>query len=414
MDDQRELPDFVRRLLRANNSQDMVIGSELCYYGFKFDNRISQELYEGRLLTSSDPRGAPIDVVFVKVARREDAKKIFQRTAAANDGVVLKPWKYLFSGQKEFRDLPKDAELRTGIWTLCYDRFEHNLKDWTNMVKGNVGYYDKLKLPIKTSDGCRLKKFWRDSIRELIVGVGRIHSKGLYHGGLGLESNYVYIDKCLKVINIEGDLDEYEFDEDREEQKKADITDLLGMLDNWFESILAGGKRSWLECQHFFDFVNRAKRKKKLDYDELVKKVVGHPFLLKADERMRLFDHYETMKSGRTGNKVKFALARSAFDNFKSWNSTSTVNSMDTFMLGVYNHRNSSASRKQQKYIRIKNIKPRVNYTGDVEDLLRYLRNLNHHYHEHGLAAGSMEDVDHGVTTHFRGFLELLYRHLEL
>ncbi|PQQ13499.1 leucine-rich repeat receptor-like protein kinase PXL2 [Prunus yedoensis var. nudiflora] len=292
MDDQRELPDFVRRLLRANNSQVMVIGSELCYYGFKFDNRISQELYEGRLLTSSDPRGAPIDVVF--------------------------PWKYLFSGQKEFHDLPKDAELRTGIWTLCYDRFEHNLKDWTNMVKGNVGYYDKLKLPIKTSDGCRLKKFWRDSIRELIVGVGHIHSKGLYHGGLGSESNYVFIGKCLKVINIEGDLDEYEFDEDREEQKKADITDLLGMLDNWFESILAGGKRSWLECQHFFDFVNRAKRKKKLDYDEFVKKVVGHPFLLKADERMRLFDHYETMKSGRTGNKVKFALARSAFDNFKS------------------------------------------------------------------------------------------------
>ncbi|PQQ13498.1 hypothetical protein Pyn_16679 [Prunus yedoensis var. nudiflora] len=83
-------------------------------------------------------------------------------------------------------------------------------------------------------------------------------------------------------------------------------------------------------------------------------------------------------------------------------------------MLGVYNHRNSSASRKQKKYIHIKNIKPRVNYTGDVEDLLRYLRNLNHHHHEHGLAAGSMEDVDHGVTTHFRGFLELLYRHLEL
>ncbi|KAL6279867.1 hypothetical protein ACE6H2_016748 [Prunus campanulata] len=396
MDDQRELPHFVRRWLRANNSQDMVIGSELFDYSFKFNNRISQELYEGHLLISSDPRGAPIDVVFVKVARREDAKKIFQRTAAANDGVVLKPWKYLFSGQKEFRDLPKDAELRKGIWTLCYDRFEHNLKDWTNLVKGNVGYYDKLKLPIK-------------------IGDGRIHSKGLYHGGLGSESNYVFIGKCLKVINIEGDLDEYEFDEDREAQKKADITDLLGMLDNWFELILAGGKRSWLECQHFFDFVNRAKRKKKLDYDEFVKKVVGHPFLLKADQRMRLFDHYEAMRIDRTtGPRVKLALARPAFDNFKSWNSTSTLNNMNNFMSGVYNHRNSSTRRKKKKLLHIKKIKPRVNYTGDVEDLLRYLRNLNHHYHEHGLAAGSMEDVDRGVTTHFRGFLELLYRHLEL
>ncbi|KAI5330007.1 hypothetical protein L3X38_029404 [Prunus dulcis] len=266
MDYLRELPDFIQRLLlRGNNSQDMVIGSGLCCYSFKLNNRISQELYEGSLYISSDLRGELIDVVFVKVARREDAIKIFRNTAAANDGVVLKPWRYWFSGEKEFCNLPKDAELRKGIWTLCYDHFEHNLKDWTNLVKGNVGYYDKLKLPIKIGNGCRLKEFWRDSIRKLIKGIGRIHSKGLYHGGLGLESNYVFIDKCLKVINIGGDLYEYEFENGREWQKKADITDLLGMLDNCFESILAGGKRSWLECQHFFDFVNRAKRNKKLE-----------------------------------------------------------------------------------------------------------------------------------------------------
>ncbi|CAL9031253.1 unnamed protein product [Prunus brigantina] len=130
---------------------------------------------------------------------------------------------------------------------------------------------------------------------------------------------------------------------------------------------------------------------------------------------MRLFDHYEAMRNDQiTSPSVRFALALSAFNNFKSWNSTSTLNNMDNFMLGVYNHRSSSASRKKKKLLRIKKIKPRVNYRGDVEDLLRYLRNLNHHYHEHGLAAGSMEDVDSGVTRHFRGFLELLYRHLEL
>ncbi|KAL6297414.1 hypothetical protein ACE6H2_005556 [Prunus campanulata] len=271
--------------------------------------------------------------------------------------------------------------MKNGIWTICYDCFEHNLKDWTNLVKRNYGYYDELKLPIKTGNGDRLNEFWRVSIRELIDGVGRIHSKGLYHGGLGSENNYVFIDKCLK-----GDLDEFNTDEDRKNKKKEDITNLLGMLDNWFESILAGGK-----------------------------KVVDHPFLSKADERMRLFDHYEAMRNDQiTSPSVHLALALFAFDNFRSWNSTSTLNNMDKFMSGVYNHRNSSASRKKQKLLHIKNIKPRVNYTGGVEDLLRYLRNLNHHYHEHGLAAGSMEDVDCGVTTHFRGFLELLYKHLEL
>ncbi|CAL9031255.1 unnamed protein product [Prunus brigantina] len=331
MDDQTELSNFVRRLHGENNSKHKVIGSRLCYYSFKFNFRkISQELYKGHLHLSFNRRGgARINVVFVKVAR-EDAKKIFLRTAAANDAVVLKPWTYLFSRQKQnfFRYLPNNADMKNGIWTICYDRFEHNLKNWTNLVKGNYGYYDELKLPIKTGNGGRLNEFWRVSIRELIDGVGRIHSKGLYHGGLGSESNYVFIGKCLKVINIKGDLDEFNTDEDRENKKKEDITDLLGMLDNWFESILEGGKRSWLECQHFFDFVNHAKTLN-LEYDKFVKKVVDHPFLLEADDSKRLFDHYETMKSGRTGRKVKFALARPAFDNFKSWNSTSTVNSMD-------------------------------------------------------------------------------------
>ncbi|PQM41812.1 leucine-rich repeat receptor-like protein kinase PXL2 [Prunus yedoensis var. nudiflora] len=232
------------------------------------------------------------------------------------------------------------------------------------------------------------------NLGELIDGLGRIHSKGLYHGGLGSESNYVFIGECLKVINIKGDLDEFNTDEDRENKKKEDITDLLGMLDNWFESILAGGKRSWLECQHFFDFVNRAKTLN-LDYDVFAKKVACHPFLLEADGRMSLFVEYDRRRNApTTRQQVAVALTSSSdFANFKSWNSTSTVNNMDSYMRGVYNHRN---------------------YSGDVEDLLRYLRNLHHHYHEHGLAAGSMEIVDRGVTTYIRGFLEVLYKNLEI
>ncbi|CAL9031257.1 unnamed protein product [Prunus brigantina] len=306
MDDQRELSDYVRKLHHENNSKHKVIGSRLCYYSFKFNHRISEELYEGHLHLSFDPHGPPINVVFVKVAQ-EDAETIFQRTAAANDGVVLRPWTYLFSKQKEFDDLPEDTDLRKGIWVLCYDGFEHNLKHWTNLAKPKpkgIAYNDSLKLPIKTGDD-RLNEFWCNSI----------------------------------------------------------------------------------SC------------------DVFVKKVLGHPFLLKADQRMRLFDHYDTTRNcATTAQRVNFALALSAFDNFKSWNSTSTVSNMDGFMLGVYNH--SASTKKQQK--------KKATYSGTVSSLLRYLRNLNHHYHKHGLAAGSLEDVERGVTTHFRGFLELLYRHLEL
>ncbi|KAI5330032.1 hypothetical protein L3X38_029429 [Prunus dulcis] len=404
MDDHRELSDYIRKLHDENSSKHKVIGSRLCYYSFKFNHRISEELYEGHLHFSFDPHGPPTNVVFVKVAQ-DDAETIFQRTAAANDGVVLRPWTYLFSKQKEFEDLPEDTYLRKGIWVLCYDRFEHNLKHWTNLAKPKpnkgIAYNDKLKLPIKTGDD-RLNQFWCNSIRKLIDGVCDIHKEGLYHGGLGSRSNYVFICKSLKIINIKGSLDKLT-GEQCEARKKEDIMDLLWMLDNWFESILAGGKRSWPECQHFFDFVNHAKTLN-LGCDVFVKKVLHHPFLLNADQRMRLFDHYDTMRNCPiTAQPVNNALALSAFDNFKSWNSTSTVNNMNSFMSGVYYH---AASTKKQK--------KKANYSGNVSSLLRYLRNLNHHYQKHGLTAGSWEDVERGATTHFGGFLELIYRHLEL
>ncbi|PQP97120.1 leucine-rich repeat receptor-like protein kinase PXL2 [Prunus yedoensis var. nudiflora] len=373
MDDQRELSNFVRKLHHENNSKHKVIGSRLCYYSFKVNHKIDEELYEGQLHLSFGPHGPPINVVFVKVAQ-EDAEIIFRRTAAVNDGVVLRPWMHLFSKQKEFDDLPEDTDLRKGIWVLCYDRFEHDLKHWTNMAKPEpkgIAYNDKLKLPIKTGDD-RLNEFWCNSIRKLIDGVCDIHKEGLYHGGLSSQSNYAFYYKSLKIINIKGSLDTLN-DEQCEAQKKEDITDLLWMLN---------------DC-----------------YDDFAKKVLGDPFLLKADQRMRLFDHYDTMRNcPTTAQHVNFALALSAFDNFKSWNSTSTLITWIA-LCRVFITTPHQKKKKQQK---------KASYFGTVSSLRRYLRNLNHHYQKHGLAAGSLEDVDRGVTTHFRGFLELLYRHLEL
>ncbi|PQQ18501.1 leucine-rich repeat receptor-like protein kinase PXL2 [Prunus yedoensis var. nudiflora] len=123
------------------------------------------------------------NVAFVKVVGEHadvKAKEVFHRTRTAIDDVVLRPWTCLFSQQKDFFELPHDTELRKGICSLCYDPFEHNLKDWTKLAKPKpkgIAYNDKLKLPIKTRDG-RLNDFWRNSMSELISGVGRIHSKG--------------------------------------------------------------------------------------------------------------------------------------------------------------------------------------------------------------------------------------------
>ncbi|CAB4270755.1 unnamed protein product [Prunus armeniaca] len=401
MQDQKEFFHFVETLHAENNKHNQVIGSGVYLYSFKFNPNISQEFYEGYLYFERDGQKVQ-NVAFVKVVgEHADVKaiEVFHRTRTAIDDVVLRPWTYLFSQQKDFSELPHDTELRKGIWSLCYDRFEHNLKDWTKLAKPKpkgIAYNDKLKLPIKTCDG-RLNDFWRDSISELISGVGRIHSKGLYHGKLRLRSNYVFINECMKIINVEGSLDELKSDDERCTEKKKDIFDIFWMLDQVFQS-LGENKNNWLECRHFFEFVKDS-RTLKLRYDDFIKKVAGHPFLLSADKRINLFDDYECKRTDETtGEDIKLVLGSSEFDTFKSWNnaflaSTGTSTNVDNFMLGVYNH---------------------GKYSGDVEDLLRYLRNLKHHYHQHGLAAGSMVDVDRGLSKHFGGFLELLYKKLEV
>ncbi|KAL6290911.1 hypothetical protein ACE6H2_008421 [Prunus campanulata] len=110
------------------------------------------------------------NVAFVKVVGEHadvKAKEVFHRTCTTIDNVVLRPWTYLFSQKKDFSELPHDTELRKGIWSLCYDRFENNVKDWTKLAKPKpkgIAYNNKLKLPIKTSDG-RLNGLWRNSIR---------------------------------------------------------------------------------------------------------------------------------------------------------------------------------------------------------------------------------------------------------
>ncbi|CAL8136403.1 unnamed protein product [Prunus armeniaca] len=306
-------------------------------------------------------------------------------------------------GSADFPNLPQDTELRKGIWCLCYDHFEHDLKEWTTLV--NNGYYDELKLPIKIRDGC-LNDFWLNSIRDLISCVRRIHSKRLYHGGLHDRTNYVFVDKCLKIINIKGSLDEFESYEKREKEKKKDITGLLWMSDNWFESIVKGGKRNWPECDAFFKHAKYVDTLG-LGYKDFVDKVEGHPFLLSPDDRMHLFDVYESKRiDPATCQDVKHALTSSDFDKFKNWNSSSTLASMDSHMLGVYhynpNRKSTSHNPNHHKF---------TTYGGSVKDLLRYLRNLNHHYHEQKLVV-SMEDVDRRVRTQFGGFLEQLYKHL--
>ncbi|KAI5330036.1 hypothetical protein L3X38_029433 [Prunus dulcis] len=192
----------------------------------------------------------------------------------------------------------------------------------------------------------------------------RIHDKGLFHGGLHKRSNFVFVNKKLKGINIEGSLAGLSPPE-QDEQKKKDIMDLRTMLNSWFKKIL-GSKYKWKECSSFLKFFDHAH----LDYPDCVKKVT-------------------------TRQDVEDALESSDFDKFKSWNRDPVLCSMDKFMKGVDYHSSG-------------------NYTGDVMNLLRYLRNLYYHYCQLEDLTVNVVDVDRAVQKLFAGFLELLHKQLRI
>ncbi|KAI5340099.1 hypothetical protein L3X38_019373 [Prunus dulcis] len=161
---------------------------------------------EGSLSFKRD--GKPIPVTFVKVEGVDGidvasrAELIFHRSCEVGADVVLRPRKDLFIKQKYFPKLPDHIEIRKGVSCVCYDCFEP-LKDWVDKVQSKeiVPYDDQLKLPLRTPMTV-FKTFGVhplgivsfNSIRDLIRGVRSIHAKGLFHGGLHKQSNFVQED----------------------------------------------------------------------------------------------------------------------------------------------------------------------------------------------------------------------------
>ncbi|VVA40756.1 PREDICTED: LOC109950766, partial [Prunus dulcis] len=362
-----------------------------------FDYNKSEEWYKGSLSFKRD--GKPIPVTCVKVDGVDGidaasrAELIFHRTCEVGADVVLRPHKDLFIKQKYFPKLPDHIEIRKGVSCVCYDRSEP-LKDWANKVQSkeivpymmiSLNYLSGLLMTVfKTFGAHPLGNL------DLIRGVRSIQAKGFFHGGLHKQSSFVFFHDKLKVINVEGSLADLSLSE-QDEKKKKDLMQLRMMLDVVFKKIL-GSKYSWKECSSFLKFFDNAEC---LDYPEFVEKLISHPLLLSSEERMGMFARYHRKWEIVGKHKaVEKALRSSDFDHFKSWNRTPVLSNMNKFMKGVYYHNSG-------------------NYSGEVTELLRYLRNLYNHYYQLKALTVNIVDVDSGVQRLFPGFLELLYTHLE-
>ncbi|ONH89759.1 hypothetical protein PRUPE_8G014600 [Prunus persica] len=205
-------------------------------------------------------------------------------------------------------------------------------------------------------------------------------------------------EKCLKIINFGGSL-EGKNQTYQDELKKDDFVDIKIMLGYLFESLLAPKtpsskkkatnfdlSKEWIEANRFlkfFDYIHI------WNYEKFVSKLLGHPFLKSPQERLEWIDTVNNdRKDPSTQWDVLTVLGKVDFVVFASWKGGGFK---EAFMKEVFDYNPSS-------------------YKDDVVSLLRYLRNLNHHFRDvKKCKRPTVEEADHAVRRHFDNFLEVLY-----
>lgn len=399
MEIQQSFFEYIRGEHENNNAVIEVVGAQVCYYKLNFvvGNNSKDKAYKGGLYYEKD--GEITHVKFVKVDKEETARRAFKYSSRISDEGILRPWFYVFCKQKCFRSLPCNEELVKGVWTVCYDHYDESLYDWVRRVvrDTNSSYTESSKLPIKNARDC-LHPYWIETISQLINAVTRVHGKGFFHGSLTKKENYVMGERCLKLINFGGSL-EGKNQSDQDKLKRDDFNDMKIMLGYLFESLLAPKtpsskkkamafdlSKEWIEADRFLKFFDYMHI---WTYEKFVSKLLGHPFLKSPKERFEWIDMVNNdRKDPSTKSNVLNVLGKGDFVVFASWKSGGFK---EAFMKEVFDYNPSS-------------------YNDDAVSLLRYLRNLNHHFRDvKKCKCPTIEEADHAVRRCFDNFLEVLY-----
>ncbi|KAL6274550.1 hypothetical protein ACE6H2_025242 [Prunus campanulata] len=371
--------DYIRTQWRKNNSKYTVMGSRISFYNFVIDYASGKQHYDGELFFKESKQGG-IPVTFMnmdaKAGTKLSGEEIFRLDGKVSNKRILRPFKYTFCKQKSFNDKCSEAErdMMKGCWTLCYDKFDYTLDEWVLKLQKHE-IRDPGKFKLIAGSNC-LSDFWRRTIRELIKAIAQIHDCGLFHGSLAGYNNYVVVGDQLKLFNIGGCLESVHDQHSRKIQDFQEFRDTLKML-------LAPSFKQWPERDRFLNCFDDA-AKLNFCYEDYVKKLKRHPFLLTPRDRVI---YVTSIYHNNISIINKMMNIGGNFQAFYGWNKDRDL--WDKFLRDIYESRESKS------------------YDHRPSELLRFMRNTYEHYRKY--TKKKIEEVDAILRKRWDGFFELVH-----
>lgn len=112
-------------------------------------------------------------------------------------------------------------------------------------------------------------------------------------------------------------------------------------------------------------------------------------------KRLEYADRLYRLMAADPGSNLWKILSSQVFDQYRNWNSKSAIASWSDYMQGVYF------------------FKEKTDYIGTPEDLLRFIRNLFHHFSQVCCRPTvTLDELDYDIRYFFEGFVDVIHRNL--
>ncbi|XP_040369031.1 uncharacterized protein LOC112182800 isoform X2 [Rosa chinensis] len=235
---------------------------------------------------------------FFKFAQNEGeiAKHIFKAASKLNQDGILQPW-FLTNNKLE------------KTWILCYERFNYLLSE------------------LPDNDIFELPENWRLSVRNSMETIKYIHERYLLHLGLKKRSSYALIkDKNGFKIKILFD---------RNSSSENSVYNIKkAKLDDWkdYKDVLEFLLKSLPQTDDLKLFLSYFGLGQNGKYKVFVDRLIRHPFLLRAEEKMQLITNVQhAIITQMISQNFRNAVNGEKFSEYENWDKK-----LDNWLANIY------------------------------------------------------------------------------
>ncbi|KAM1322663.1 hypothetical protein PS2_015192 [Malus domestica] len=302
--------DNITQTYPLNANEDTIIarGREITEYDIE---SVSGFYCTGRIRFEDNQS---LKVRFLKFDNGVCARKTFSRTCKCGHSRILKPYFVTYCKPME-------------AWIICYQWFDHLLGD------------QNLRIPVLANTRFAILHYWwRNEIRELLGAIKHIHFSRCFHRALNEICNFVVVSNKILIVNVQGSIEELENHLDFSMVRAWRLKDLAEFKDLLKFHILEPGT-VWFDRDYFLDFFDSDR----FGYDNFIKKLISHPFVLEPRDRMMLFFTIDRALKADEDALMEFQskLQGPEFYMYKRWNNNSNIVLSAYALEEIYNYRES-------------------------------------------------------------------------